>query len=262
MKECLNKMFASSEDLVVKDHRGRHSPKNKTPATQRKHEEDHINRFPACKSHYSRSHTLKKYLQCGSNVSKMYELYKNESNNPVSLRIYRQIFAKTGLEFKSPQLDTCHICDNFQAKLKYETESMIIDKLKELQKHHHDLEKAAYKSNKRDKEAAKVSNGTSVVAAFDFQQCLPTPQLNTSIAYYKRQLWTYNLTIHSTVGTTCCIWHGGIANRGSNGIASCLYSFLQRLESTVTHVILYSDSCAGQNKNSIVAAFLSTYKSS
>ena len=50
------------------------------------------------------------------------------------------------------------------------------------------------------------------------------------------------------------MWHETIAARGANQIASCLMKTLQNLPSDVQHVIFYSDACAGQNKNSYLAA--------
>lgn len=34
---------------------------------------------------------------------------------------------------------------------------------------------------------------------FDLEKALETPKLSTNIAYYKRQLWTYNLCIYDEV---------------------------------------------------------------
>lgn len=45
------------------------------------------------------------------------------------------------------------------------------------------------------------------------------------------------------------MWHEAEARRGGNEIASCLFKHLNFIESTLTHVILYSD-----NKNSFVAS--------
>lgn len=57
------------------------------------------------------------------------------------------------------------------------------------------------------------------------------------------------------------MWHEGIANRGGNEIASCLYAHLQTMPSTIENITLYSDSCFGQNKNSYVALMFSIFAS-
>jgi len=54
----------------------------------------------------------------------------------------------------------------------------------------------AYSSKRHDKEISKLDS-TSVCNAFDLQQCLPTPFLETSVAFYKRLYWTYNLSTHN-----------------------------------------------------------------
>lgn len=53
---------------------------------------------------------------------------------------------------------------------------------------------------------------------------------------------------------TCYDWDESKSNRGANEIGSNIFNYLLNLPSEITHVILYSDSCPGQNKNSIFLA--------
>nr|CAH7765855.1 unnamed protein product [Callosobruchus chinensis] len=54
------------------------------------------------------------------------------------------------------------------------------------------------------------------------------------------------------------MWHEAAGGRGGNQIGTCLFLELIHFHSNVKYVILYSDTCGGQNRNSHVAAMFLT----
>lgn len=187
----------------------------------------------------------------------MYDLYKEYTQSPVSLKIYSRCFHELNLAFKKPKQDTCHKCDVFKMKINSLDGEDRDYAIKERDAHHKAAEES-YEAKRRDKEVAK-NDKRKAVFAFDLQQCLPTPYLKTSVAFYKRQLWSFNLTVHNLANneSTCFMWDETTSGRGGNQIASCLYQFISQLPNIVQNVTFYSDSCGGQNRNSVVAAMFS-----
>ena len=94
---------------------------------------------------------------------------------------------------------------------------------------------------------------------FDLEEVLATPKLNAAIWYYKRKLCTYNLSRYEfgTKNGTCNVWHECQAGRGSNEIATCVYSALRdAADRDIKTVALFSDSAGGQNKSRNFVAML------
>ena len=204
---------------------------------------DHIKMFPVEQSHYSRNaNPNRQYLSSTLTVPKMYEEYKiwceKEEKIPLSLRGYRDIFlTEFNYGFGKPRSDTCETCDNL------ETENL---------QAHKDEAAAAFREMKKDRQTASEKSNTHYFT-FDLEKTLPLPKLSTSVAYYLRQLWFYNLGIHLISGDKTGVyfqhWLESQGGRGVNEVGSAIIVFLQKagIKDGVLHA--WSDSCAGQNKN-------------
>lgn len=244
---CLSK----NEIFCVTDGRGRHTPANKIDDAD---VISHIKSFPTYQSHYSRKdNPERKYLHPNLTIRKMFNLYveKCQAANkmPVKEKFYYHVFnTKFNLHFKIPSKDTCRMCDELQMKIQAENAE---EKKKEL-KLEKDLHLAradqAREQLKRDKETASEQ---IYVATFDLQKALPFPKLSTSTAYYKRNMYVYNLGIHNFNSNTgfMYVWDETEGGRGSQDIASCIVKHIKERASTYKHIILYSDACTGQNRN-------------
>lgn len=247
------KFMEEAQGSIGIEKRGRHEPPHKL--TIEKHNEvlEHINSIPKYQSHYSRRHTQKIYFQSNLNLATLYRLYSEKYSDPVSQSKYKEIFYQLDIKFKKPQLDCCNLCETLKAKIKNSTDEEEKKNLILEQTKHHAEADFAYECKKHDKQLP-LTDKSKKMFSFDLQQCLPTPHLNASMFFYKRPLWTYNLTMHdgATNSANCYIWNETIAKRGANDIGSCIYKCLLELPETVKHVVLYSDSCPGQNRNSYI----------
>ena len=92
--------------------------------------------------------------------------------------------------------------------------------------------------------------------SFDFQQNLPTPNLQHNDMFYARQLWTYIFGIHDCVAGKGYryMWDETVAKRGSLMVASCPKHFFHAYRTGARSLLSYSDGCGGQIKTLFLLA--------
>ncbi|CAG9772078.1 unnamed protein product [Ceutorhynchus assimilis] len=247
----------SSSGVCRDDKRGMSSSANKIPDADLQLVKEHINSIPSYESHYSRKKTGdKRYLPHFYTLASLYREYVNwlpEGRRIVSRFVYERVFYSMGLKIKLLKKDTCAKCDKFNMLIKANSDEAKTNLESELSKHQKEAE-AGFEAKRIDKEYA-LNDKTKEVFSFDLQQCLPTPDIKTSVAFYKRQLWTFNLTVHRCRDQQafCYMWHEAVAARGANQIASCLFKHLRLIPASIKEITFYSDTCAGQNKNCFVS---------
>lgn len=213
----------------------------------------HIQSFPAYQSHYTREkNPNRKYLNPGLTISKMYDLYKEkceaEMTEPKKLKYYNKVFnTKFNLHFKTPHQDTCKTCDDLNLKIQGAENEAAKKKLEELRELHQ--RKATSARTNLQIDSKKISE--AYIITFDLQKALAYPKLTTSVAYYKRNLYLYNLGVHCFNNGTgyMYVWDEVEGGRGSQDIASCLVKHIKVNAPSQKHIIMYSDSCTGQNRN-------------
>lgn len=215
----------------------------------------HISSFPKVPSHYCRKSTNYEYLPSDLNLQKMYECYlqrcQEENRLPEKLWLYRQVFKNDFyLKFHTPRKDMCDKCFRFQNSCEEEK-----NELRDEYEQHLKRKVSAREFHDKFKEDAIAKNIHFI--EFDLEAIRYCPSSNAKAIFYKRRLAVYNLTVYN-VGTkeaTCFMWHEGMAGRGSDEVASCLYMYF-RQHCDGKPFVLMSDTCGGQNRNVNISAML------
>lgn len=225
----------------------------------------HISSFPKVESHYCRKTTKREYLEPGLNKTKMYELYKSSLFFHASVKksYYGHVFdTEYNLGFHQPSSDVCDFCALYTSKEKECSSSTppipIPENLLQQKLEHDNRKDSARKEKEKDK-----NNENILAITFDLQQVLTCPKLSMGSCYYKRKLNVYNLTFYELQSKDgyCYTWHEGECSRGGNEIASCIVKHLKKIdaEGKYQEVVLYSDTCGGQNRNRIVCTAITNF---
>ena len=166
--------------------------------------------------------------------------------------IARFFCTEFNLSFYRPKKDQCNACEIFKNRTADEKEQ-----LKESHENHMKQKQVAQDEKKKDREKMANSSGTTITATFDLQSVLQLPSGSASLLYYKRKLILHNCTVYEdSKRAFCFVWLETDGRRGSSEIGTFLYRYLSGLPATVKEVILYSDSCTGQNRNQFITAVL------
>lgn len=236
----------------IKDSRGeKQGGKNKLPEEVVHSIISHIKKFPTYKSHYCRAQTESRYLNFDITERKMYDLYKDENKDvKVSFTCYKNIFYKYFNLRRKPRIkDTCSLCDLYNIKLQNALLEQDKEELKLTQNLHLESAEMARTQMKHDFEMSK-GNDKLQTLTYDMEKTLPLPSIPTNLVFYKRQLWLYNEGVHCENKGYCFIWKEGEAGRGAQEVGSCLRRFVELfLKQNTETLIMWSDSCGGQNRN-------------
>jgi hypothetical protein len=105
---------------------------------------------------------------------------------------------------------------------------------------------------------SKKGDSKILVFTFDLQKALAFPKLTTSISYYKRNMYVYNFGCHNLTDDSIHMyfWDETSGSKGSQEIGTCLLKHIQKSVTSQKHVVAYSDTCSGQNRNINIALTL------
>lgn len=260
--QVCQKMFVDTFDVSVRvvrtaisksspDKRGKHPHHKKLDSALVDSVKSHIKSFPMVESHYCRADSNRKYLDEHLNVSKMHRLYlmgKDPKDKEVaSLRQYRDIFnSYFNLSFFKPKKDQCSQCAEWQSSEENAAKYQL----------HQDSKNFVRGLKKQDKERSRdKEQGTNVrVLTCDLEKVLYCPQSELGDFYYKRKLSVYNFTIFDCTVKEghLYVWDMTTGKRGSDETSSFLQHYIENVVSkneAIDTIIIYSDSCSGQNKN-------------
>lgn len=221
----------------------------------------HIASFPARESHYSRKkNAWKKYLDSSLNVRTMHRLFieRYRSMRCVTYEKYLQVFnTKFNISFGYPRSDICDTCEHLVAQIRAVDGKSDAKGKKKLEVSHklHVSKADSFYSQQAD--AIKTEDDCCVIA-IDFQKNLPLPLTGIGPEYFKRQLWVHNfcVTDMKTRKSTMHLYSEHFAGKGSNEVASCLLSYIEKLDAGVRRLKIFADNCFAQNKNRVLFVVL------
>ncbi|KAJ9579734.1 hypothetical protein L9F63_004660 [Diploptera punctata] len=152
----------------------------------------------------------------------------NQSPGVIKYEYYLKHFNDNyGYRFGRPQVDVCSTCEDLNTKIKSSTLNDVAKRaaVAELLVHKRRAKKF-YSKMENVKNICKERNDVMAIA-FDFMQNMPLPFIPVQEMFYLQ----------------------GEALRGPNEVCSCLLDFINQISEEVKILYVFSDACAGQNRN-------------
>lgn len=190
------------------------------------------------------------------NIRRLYKEYEIicefKNRKVLSEWKFRHIFnTEFNLEFHPKSVDSCKTCDEFRTLMQSDATKKK-EKLSVKREQHLQLVKRTKEIFDDTVKQARNDSSKTEVLVFDLQRALEIPSISTSEAFYRRQLWCYNLCIYDEKRNMgyMYFWDESVALRGSQEISSCLKKHFENyIPKDTEKIILYSDACGGQNRN-------------
>ncbi len=100
--------------------------------------------------------------------------------------------------------------------------------------------------------------------SFDLLKVITIPQSSVSNFYYKRKINVYNLTASKSLSKSgyCAVWDEKTCGHTGSDIDSALIAILEKILSKhelIGYLTLWSDSCIGQDENSLMTYILTKF---
>ncbi|CAG9763564.1 unnamed protein product [Ceutorhynchus assimilis] len=170
----------------------------------------------------------------------------------------KQYINKKGIVVSEKRSDTCSSCDVMKIRIEAASTE---EERRELtvQKEVHLRKAQAFYDDLKEKSELAVTDPSVETICFDYQQNLPLPVLTTGDIFYARQIWVYNQMFHSCSNnqSVSYMFDEMTAKKGCIESISFLMHFIEKYVSkTVTTLYIFTDNCAGQNKNAVMVHFL------
>lgn len=179
----------------------------------------------------------------------MYREYKKECDDNNKIAFHRtgfmNLFHEKNFSLWQPRKDQCDLCCAYEAKNEDEYTYQAHIKRKT----------EAREAKTVDKELAENDPAIKVIT-MDLESLLICPRLQASSLYYKMKLSCHNFTIFdlTTKDVLCYFWNETEGDLTANCFASCVVDYLNTLNlQVVKKVVIYSDGCTYQNRNSTLA---------
>jgi len=211
-----------------------------------------LNSLATVPSHYCRSqYADTKFLEPDTTITAIYIEYTSkakESNRAIlSYPLFLKAFRDGNFSIFIPRKDQCDVC--ISGKFGgISAESLAA---------HRQLKDEAQTCKRNDKTTAK-SDATVSCWTMDLQAVLLCPKTKASCMYYKTKLQVHNFTLFNlrTHEGYCYVWDECNGDVSSNMFAWLQYTHFKRYiqeHPDVKILIIWSDGCGYQNRNSTVA---------
>ena len=215
-----------------------------------------FDKLPKLPSHYARSSSTKLYLETTvESLTHLFKLYRETCNNDnrsvLSRTVFNSMFHSNNLALHPIKKDKCDLCTKHEVGQLSDEEWSV---------HRRKKDRARDEKNK-DKEEAKT-NTTGRVLTVDLQAVKVCPFVQASAIFFKLKLCCHNFTVYDTVShQATCFWFTETdADMTASTFVSCLLKYLEiKCQNESGPIIIYSDGCTYQNRNSMMANALLNY---